>query len=122
LLEISDTGIGIAQAAVEHIFDRFYRVDPSRSREDGGAGLGLSIVKSICQAHGAEIQVESLPSNGSIFRIWFPRRSMVRTDPRTAADAVRQPAPKPSPSDPTTAEIGKEWSQERPLVIGGEPG
>jgi heavy metal sensor kinase len=106
LLEISDTGIGIPQAAVEHIFDRFYRVDPSRSREDGGAGLGLSIVKSICLAHGAEIQVESLPSNGSTFRIWFPRRSMVPTNPPT--DAVPQPAPKPSPGDPTTADIGKK--------------
>ena len=77
LLEISDTGIGIPQAAIPHVFDRFYRVDEARSRDDGGAGLGLSIVKSICSAHGAEIYVDSRVSVGSRFRIWFPRRSII---------------------------------------------
>jgi heavy metal sensor kinase len=75
-LEISDTGIGIPAASIAHVFDRFYRVDPARSREDGGAGLGLSIVKSICTAHGAEIDVQSLVNNGSCFRVRFPRHSM----------------------------------------------
>lgn len=77
LIEISDTGIGIPQSAMPHVFDRFYRVDEARSREDGGAGLGLSIVKSICAAHGAEINVESRVAGGSRFRIWFPRHSVV---------------------------------------------
>ena len=72
LLEVSDSGIGIPAAAVPHVFDRFYRVDAARSREDGGAGLGLSIVRSICSAHGAQIEVDSAPGSGSRFRVKFP--------------------------------------------------
>jgi signal transduction histidine kinase len=72
ILEIRDTGIGIPDAALAHIFDRFYRVDEARSREDGGTGLGLSIVRSICTAHGAGIEVESPPERGSCFRLKFP--------------------------------------------------
>jgi heavy metal sensor kinase len=73
-LEVRDTGIGIPESALPHIFDRFYRVDEARSREDGGAGLGLSIVRSICSAHGAEIEVEVRrpPAHGSCFRLKFP--------------------------------------------------
>jgi heavy metal sensor kinase len=87
VLEVSDTGIGIPSDSIPHVFDRFYRVDEARSREDGGAGLGLSIVKSICSAHGAEIEVESRVEAGSCFRVTFPlaRRSMVAT----ANDAPR---------------------------------
>ena len=75
VLEIADTGIGIPACAIPQVFDRFFRVDEGRSRDDGGAGLGLSIVKSICSAHGAEIDVESRPESGSRFRVRFPRRS-----------------------------------------------
>jgi heavy metal sensor kinase len=71
-LEIRDTGVGIPAAAVPRIFDRFYRVDEARSREDGGAGLGLSIVRSICTAHRAEIEVDSEVGRGSCFRLKFP--------------------------------------------------
>jgi heavy metal sensor kinase len=71
VLEVVDTGIGIPAAAIGRVFDRFYRVDEARSREDGGAGLGLSIVKSICTAHGAEIDVKSAIGNGSSFRVRF---------------------------------------------------
>jgi heavy metal sensor kinase len=74
-LEIRDTGIGIPAAAVPRIFDRFYRVDEARSREDGGAGLGLSIVRSICTAHRAEIEVDSEIGRGSCFRLKFPVRA-----------------------------------------------
>jgi heavy metal sensor kinase len=73
LLEVRDTGIGIPAGAIAHVFDRFFRVDDARSREDGGAGLGLSIVKSICSAHGAEIEVDSQPGQGSCFRLKFQR-------------------------------------------------
>jgi len=69
LLEIADEGIGIPQQALPHVFKRFYRVDGSRSREQGGAGLGLSIVESICSAHGARVEVTSTPGKGSRFRI-----------------------------------------------------
>jgi signal transduction histidine kinase len=75
VLEVSDTGIGIPSSAIPHVFDRFFRVDQARSREDGGAGLGLSIVKSICSVHGAEIEVDSRVESGSCFRVRFPRRS-----------------------------------------------
>jgi len=73
-LEIRDTGIGIPAAALPHIFDRFYRIDEARTRADGGAGLGLSIVRSICVAHRAEIEVDSEIGRGSCFRLKFPVR------------------------------------------------
>lgn len=72
VLDITDTGIGIPAEALPHVFKRFYRVDGSRSRDQGGAGLGLSIVKSICAAHGALIEVTSTPGSGSTFRIRQP--------------------------------------------------
>lgn len=74
ILEVIDTGVGIPKAALPRVFDRFYRADESRSRDDGGAGLGLSIVKSICSMHGAEIEVSSQVGEGSCFRVRFPRR------------------------------------------------
>ncbi len=72
LLDVTDNGIGIPADALGQVFKRFYRVDGSRSREGGGAGLGLSIVKSICVAHGAEVEVRSAPGAGSTFRIRQP--------------------------------------------------
>ncbi len=72
VLDVTDSGIGIPADALPHVFKRFYRVDSSRSREQGGAGLGLSIVKSICSAHGAEVEVASAPGRGSTFRIRQP--------------------------------------------------
>ncbi len=72
LLDVADEGVGIPAEALPHVFKRFYRVDDSRSRERGGAGLGLSIVKSICDAHGARVEVSSIPGRGSHFRIRQP--------------------------------------------------
>ena len=72
LLEVTDTGIGIPADALGHIFQRFYRVDGARSREPGGAGLGLSIVQSICSAHGATVEVLSTPAAGATFRVRLP--------------------------------------------------
>jgi heavy metal sensor kinase len=74
VLEVLDTGIGIPASAIPQVFDRFFRVEEGRSREDGGAGLGLSIVKSICSMHGADIDLQSELDRGSRFRIRFPRR------------------------------------------------
>jgi heavy metal sensor kinase len=73
LLEVFDSGIGIPSDSLPHVFDRFYRVDAARSRDEGGAGLGLSIVRSICNAHGAEIDVGSTPGCGTRFRVRFPQ-------------------------------------------------
>jgi len=72
VLDVTDNGIGIPADALGQVFKRFYRVDGSRSREGGGAGLGLSIVKSICVAHGAEVEVRSAPGAGSTCRIRQP--------------------------------------------------
>ena len=68
-VEVIDTGKGIPEDHRERIFERFYRVDPDRSRKSGGTGLGLSIVKQILHAHGEAIHVESTPGRGS--RFWF---------------------------------------------------
>jgi len=62
VLEVADNGMGIPSEALPHVFERFFRVDKARSRELGGAGLGLSIVKSICAFHHGQVEVHSLPS------------------------------------------------------------
>lgn len=67
LIEVSDNGIGISDDHLKHVFDRFYRVDTSRSRSQGGSGLGLSIVKHIIEAHNQTINVRSTPGIGSTF-------------------------------------------------------
>jgi heavy metal sensor kinase len=72
VLEVSDNGTGIPAHALPHVFERFYRADKARSRASGGAGLGLSIVKAICTAHGAEINVSSQEGRGSRFSIGLP--------------------------------------------------
>lgn len=72
VLEVAVDGVGIPEEALPHVFKRFYRVDGSRSRAQGGAGLGLSIVKSICAAQGAEVELSSVPGKGSRFRIKQP--------------------------------------------------
>lgn len=71
-LQIRDTGIGIPEKSLPLIFDRFYVVDPSRSKETGGAGLGLSIVKWIAEYHNAEITVDSKVEDGTNFIVTFP--------------------------------------------------
>jgi len=71
-VEVSDNGIGIPKDDIPRIFERFYRVDRSRSREMGGTGLGLSIVKHVAQVHGGQIDVESTPGKGSTFRLRLP--------------------------------------------------
>jgi signal transduction histidine kinase len=71
-LSVRDTGIGIPAEDVPHIFDRFCRVDRARSREHGGAGLGLAIGRWIAEAHGGRIFVESELERGSVFSIRFP--------------------------------------------------
>jgi heavy metal sensor kinase len=72
LISVSDTGIGIAEADVPHIFDRFWRADKARSREQGGAGLGLSIAKWIVEMHGGSIDVSSELGKGSTFCVRVP--------------------------------------------------
>jgi two-component system phosphate regulon sensor histidine kinase PhoR len=70
---VTDHGPGIAPEHLARIFERFYRIDPARSREAGGTGLGLAIVKHIALAHGGRVAVDSAPGKGSTFRIQLPR-------------------------------------------------
>ena len=72
IVEVQDTGIGIAAEDLPNIFERFYRADKARSREMGGVGLGLSIAQWIAASHGADIQVDSAPGQGSVFRVRIP--------------------------------------------------
>ena len=72
LLRVADTGIGIPAASIPYIFDRFYRADKTRSRATGGIGIGLAIVKAICNAHQADIKVQSSEDKGSVFEVHFP--------------------------------------------------
>lgn len=72
VLEVSDTGIGIAEDQVPLVFERFHRADPSRT--EGGAGLGLSIARQIAESHGGEIRVSSRIGEGSTFTVLIPRK------------------------------------------------
>jgi len=74
-LVVADTGIGIPQDQIPHIFDRFYRVDKSRSRAAGGSGLGLAIVKAIVLAHHGKIEVDSKVAEGTRVSVVLPLRS-----------------------------------------------
>ncbi|MEJ5867553.1 ATP-binding protein [Pseudokineococcus sp. 5B2Z-1] len=71
---VSDQGIGIPESEVGRVFERFYRLDPARSRATGGTGLGLSIVKHVAATHGGEVGVWSSPGEGSTFTLRFPLR------------------------------------------------
>lgn len=71
-LMVEDTGTGIPPEALEQIFDRFARADPGRSRDWGGVGLGLSVVKAVAEAHGGSVEVHSAPGKGSAFTLRLP--------------------------------------------------
>ncbi len=78
LIEVSDDGIGIEKKDLPRIFERFYRVDKSRSRTQGGTGLGLSIVKHIIEAHKQKINVKSTPDNGTTFTFALEKGKLLK--------------------------------------------
>jgi len=72
VFSVADTGIGIPQEEQERIFERFYRVDSSRSAENGGTGLGLSIVKHGAALHNGKVTLKSVPGEGTVMTICIP--------------------------------------------------
>ena len=84
VITVRDTGVGIATEEQSKVFERFYRVDKARSRDLGGAGLGLSIAQWIVQQHGGKIEVESGLGKGSIFRLELPLTSVALQNPLPA--------------------------------------
>jgi signal transduction histidine kinase len=75
ICEVRDTGIGIAASDLPHIFERFFRADKARGRDESGAGLGLSLARWIVEMHHGVIEVESVPGAGSMFRVILPAYS-----------------------------------------------
>jgi histidine kinase len=71
-IRVADTGVGIPPEHLPRLFERFYRADPSRSREDGGTGIGLAIARSVVEAHGGHIKAESELGAGSVFTFDLP--------------------------------------------------
>ncbi|MGB6986312.1 MAG: ATP-binding protein [Candidatus Aquilonibacter sp.] len=72
-IDVADTGPGVSDDELTHIFERFYRADKARSRDVPGTGLGLAIVRSIARVHGGEIEAQRAPSGGALFRARFPK-------------------------------------------------
>ena len=72
ILQVSDTGVGIPEESIPHLFERFYRVDKARARKSGGSGLGLSIVRNMVERNGGTIAVSSTLGEGSVFTVTFP--------------------------------------------------
>jgi signal transduction histidine kinase len=89
-ISVEDTGIGISDEHLPFVFDAFYQVDGSSTREFGGAGLGLAIVRSFAEAHGGKVQVRSKPGSGTTFTMTLPLRA-------AAAAQVSAGAPTPVP-------------------------
>ena len=114
-ISVTDQGIGIPEADLDRVFERFYRVDPARSRATGGTGLGLSIVKHVVANHGGEISVWSVMGEGSTFTMKLPRTADA-ADLATAAPPIRHDAsPEPTadgasathPTSPSRAPAGR---------------
>jgi two-component system sensor histidine kinase VicK len=81
VVSVTDTGIGIPTSALSRIFERFFRVDPARSRADGGTGLGLAIVRHLVQAMGGEVWAESELGQGTTIFFTVPRPPVRHAEP-----------------------------------------
>ncbi|WP_129841801.1 ATP-binding protein [Streptomyces sp. RFCAC02] len=115
-IAVTDQGIGIPETDRERIFERFYRVDPARSRATGGTGLGLAIVKHVAASHGGEVMVWSAEGQGSTFTLRLPdpgsaqeRRHAARRERDALGGALHEPAEFPDSADTVVAaETGPE--------------
>ncbi|WP_432544744.1 sensor histidine kinase [Kineococcus sp. SYSU DK002] len=109
-LAVSDRGVGISQADLHRIFERFYRVDPARSRSTGGTGLGLSIVKHIAGNHGGDVKVWSAEGEGSTFTLRLP-------DPDAQPDRRDDPAAEPASTSVATRAVDRRTAPNTPLEV-----
>ena len=99
-IAVTDRGIGIAPEHQKRVFERFFRVDPARSRATGGTGLGLAIVKHVLANHGGEVRLWSSPGTGSTFTMRLPVHVEPETEP-SGSDAGPDAVPDHGPADPT---------------------
>ncbi|KKD07361.1 sensor histidine kinase [Streptomyces sp. WM6386] len=102
-IAVTDQGIGISDKDKERIFERFYRVDPARSRATGGTGLGLAIVKHVAASHAGEVTVWSSEGQGSTFTLRLPEAGAARDRAHHPADLDDEDGPDPSPYEPLPA-------------------
>ncbi len=115
IIEVSDTGIGIAKEHLSRIFERFYRVDKSHSRQTGGTGLGLSIVKRTVLFHHGKIKVKSEPGEGTVFKVTFYKRELAR---------LSGPRENTVPSERTAQQVSRSrhnYFEEEARVQGRSP-
>ncbi|MFE0629812.1 sensor histidine kinase [Streptomyces sp. NPDC058864] len=115
LIEISvtDQGIGISEKDRDRIFERFYRVDPARSRATGGTGLGLSIVKHVAASHGGEVTVWSAEGQGSTFTLRLPEAAVSR-DGRDRSTAVAAEDGEPEPGSGSSSALYETFPDHIP--------
>jgi two-component system sensor histidine kinase SenX3 len=105
-IAVTDRGVGIAPEFTERVFERFFRIDPARSRSTGGTGLGLAIVKHVAANHGGSATVWSRPGTGSTFMLRLPGLQSAGQDNETAAPATAPStaaAGAPSPTQTTSS-------------------
>jgi two-component system OmpR family sensor kinase len=101
VVEVRDHGPGIAPEHAARVFERFYRVDASRTRESGGAGLGMAIVAAIVEAHHGRVELAETPGGGTTVRVWLPTSGAVPDDQAPAAEpALHESAGRPDRSHP----------------------
>lgn len=98
-IAVTDRGIGIEAEDQQRVFERFYRVDPARSRATGGTGLGLAIVKHVAANHGGEVKLWSRPGTGSTFTLRVPQHGAPAAEVAPAAEPAREAASVPSATE-----------------------
>src|SRR5262249_52583877 len=115
--QVTDTGIGIPAEHIPHIFDRFYRVDPARSRATGGTGLGLAIVKHVAESHRGTVEVTSEPGVGSRFTVRLPAEQvsgLAEPDEPTGRPAASRATPSVRAADSRPAETPPTTDRPEP--------